>query len=74
MIIEGPKLSPNQWKLLSSAISNIGQAIILFGLASLFVPQSLNLEGNFSKEFAFLIFISGLIALSGAVIIAKRGK
>lgn len=73
-MIKGPKLSPTQWKLLASATANISQAIILFGLAALFVPQALNLEGNFSKEFALLILICGLSLLIGAVIISKRGR
>lgn len=73
-MINGPKLTPGQWKLLSSAISNIGQAIILFGLAAVFVPETLNLRGNFSKEFAVLTLISGLLSLTGAVIISKRGR
>lgn len=74
MTLKGPKLTLGQWKLLSSVISNISQAIILFGLAALFVPQALNLEGNFSKEFASLILISGLSLLIAAVIISKRGR
>ncbi|HBQ50680.1 hypothetical protein A3B42_04205 [Candidatus Daviesbacteria bacterium RIFCSPLOWO2_01_FULL_38_10] len=74
MLIKGPKLLPTQWKLLASATSNIGQAIILFGLAAMFVPEALNLGGSFSKEFAVIILIGGLLFLIGAVIISKRGR
>jgi len=39
MLIKGPKLTAAQWKLLSSALSNIAQAIVLFSLAAFFVPE-----------------------------------
>lgn len=73
-MINGPKLTPGQWKFLASAVSNISQAIILFGLASLFVPQTLSLEVGFSKGFAILILTGGLLLLIGAIIIYKRGR
>lgn len=73
-MIHGPRLILNQWKLLASAISNISQAIILFGLAALFVPETLNLGNSFSKELASLILIGGLLLLIAAVIISKRGQ
>lgn len=48
-MLEGPKLSPQQWKLLAGAFSNISQAIILFALASFFVPEAVGLPRDFSR-------------------------
>ena len=69
-----PKLAPSQWKTLTSAFSNISQAIILFSLAAFFVPQTVNLPEDFSKEFAIWVLIYGLVLLTLAVLISKRGK
>lgn len=68
------KLSPAQWKVLSSAFSNMGQAVILFAFAALFTPQTVNLSENFSKQFAILALIYGLLLLGVGVIIVKKGK
>lgn len=73
-MISKPKLSPTQWKLLSSAFSNIGQAIILFSLAAFFVPEVVGLKSDFSKGEAILILFSGLFLLTIAVIISKKGR
>ena len=74
MRIVGPKLSQNQWKLLSSAFSNISQAIILFSLAAFFVPETVGLSKDFSRLLAFGISIFGLFNLLVAVIIVKKGR
>lgn len=68
------RLSPAQWKVLSSAFCNMGQAVILFAFAALFVPQTVNLSENFSKQFAILALIYGLLLLGVSVIIVKKGK
>jgi len=73
-MISGPKLTPKQWKLLSSAFSNISQAIILFGLAAIFVPEAISLAKDYSKISAFGFLTSGLFVLVNAVIIAEKGK
>lgn len=49
------KLTHPQWKTLTTALSNIGQAVILFSLAAFFVPQAVNLPNDFSKGFSVLI-------------------
>lgn len=67
-------LTPAQWKTLASALSNIGQAVILFSFAAYFVPQSLNLPESFSKQFPVLAFLDGVLILAVAVIISKKGK
>ena len=54
-----PKLSKEQLKLLSSAFSNISLAIIIFSLASFFVPEVVGL----SKDFSRLIALGFLINL-----------
>lgn len=68
------RLSPEQWKLLSGAFSNMGQAIILFSLAAFFVPETVGLSQDFSRDFSIGFLLSGLILLAAAVIIIKRGK
>ena len=68
------KLTPTQWKTLTSALSNMGQAVILFSLAAFFVPESINLSENFSKSFSTLIFVNGFSVLIGAVIISRKGS
>ncbi|OGE31441.1 hypothetical protein A3C59_02260 [Candidatus Daviesbacteria bacterium RIFCSPHIGHO2_02_FULL_36_13] len=73
-MLKGPKLTPKQWKLLSSAFSNISQAIILFGLAAIFVPEAISLTGNYSKISGFGFLAAGLFILVNAVIIAEKGK
>lgn len=73
-MIKGPKLSQDQWKLLSGAFSNIGQAIILFSLAALFVPEAVGLSKNFSRFLAVGFLMFGLTTLYTAVIMSKRGK
>lgn len=73
-MINGPKLTPNQWKLLSSAFSNMSQAILLFLLAAFFVPEVVGLKTNFSKGLSILILIGGLSLLGLSVIIVKKGK
>lgn len=67
-------LTPHQWKTLASALSNIGQAIILFSFAAYFVPKTINLPNDFSKEFPILTFIDGVFILAVAVIISKKEK
>ena len=69
-----PKLSKSQWKLLSSSLSNMSQALILFSAAAFFFPQTVGLEKDFSKITAFLSFLYGLLLLSIAVIMAKKGE
>lgn len=73
-MFKAPKLTPNQWKLLSSAFSNIGQAIILFSLAAVFVPETINLSKEYSKLFGICYLIAGWIVLTIGVIILNRGK
>lgn len=73
-MLKGPKLLPQQWKLLASVSSNIGQAIILFSLAAIFVPEAISLTKDYPKFFALSFFLAGLLILVGAVIITKKGK
>lgn len=72
-MIKGPKLTNAQWKLLASAFSNIGQAVILFSLAAFFVPEAVQLPKDFSKLTAFAFTISGWLIFAVAVIISKKG-
>lgn len=65
-------LDKNQWGVLSSASSNMGQAMTLFGLAGFFVPQAVNLPVDFSQNLALVSFITGLSLLVVAVILSKR--
>lgn len=73
-MIRGPKFTSSQWKLLASAFSNIGQAVILFSFAALFVPEAVQLAGNFSQKLALEFFIGGLLIITAAVIIVRKGK
>jgi hypothetical protein len=49
---KGPRLVASQWKVISSALSNIGQGIVLFSLVALFVPETVGLNINFSRRIA----------------------
>ena len=69
-----PRLAPPQWKILSSAFSNMGQAIILFSFAAFFVPQTVSLPENFSRSFSFLTSLIGLSFLIVAVIMSGKDK
>jgi putative effector of murein hydrolase LrgA (UPF0299 family) len=73
-MIKGPRLSQEQWKILASAFSNIGQAIILFSLAAFFVPEAVGLNKEFSRPTSSLFFMFGLTLLGIAIIIIKKGK
>lgn len=73
-MIKGPRLTSYQWKLLASAFSNMSQAVMLFSLAAFFVPETVGLAKDFSRLVSFLFFVSGLIILTGAVILSNRGK
>lgn len=72
-MIKGPKLNQRQWKILSSALSNIAQAILLFSGAAFFVPETVGLSISFSRITAIIFFFAGLLILTGAVILGKRG-
>ena len=74
LYIEGPRFSPKQWSVLSSAISNLGQAIILFSLAAYFVPEAVQLKSEFPKVNALLMLFFGTIVLAGSVIITPKGE
>jgi len=65
------RLTPNQWRVLASAISNISQGVILFSFAAFFVPQAVSLPENFSKEFAIRFFGGGLILLISAIMMSR---
>ena len=73
-MVKGPKLISSQWELIAKALSNIGQAIILFAFAALFVPETVGLSKDFSKVLAFGSFVVGLFILWNAVIIIKKGE
>lgn len=68
------KLTPTQWKVFGSGLSNISQAIILFSLAAFFVPRAVNLQEDFPKIFASIIFIWGLFLFVVSIIISKKGN
>lgn len=72
-MIKGPKLTHPQWKLLASGLSNIGQAVILFSLAAIFVPEVVSLSGIFSRFVAIGYLSCGLFILIVAVILSRRG-
>lgn len=73
-LIRRPKLTPTQWKMISQAFSNISQAIVLFSAAAFFVPEAVGLNKDFSKITAFIFSVCGLILLTIAVIISRRGE
>lgn len=68
------KLLPGQWKLLASAFSNMSQAIILFSLAAIFVPETVQLNIGYPKVIGIVIFVFGLMLLVASVIIVKKGE
>lgn len=74
MLLKGPKLTPAQWKILAYACCNISQAIILFGLAALFVPKAVNLESDFPRFIALIYLSWGLLLLVISVTISKKVK
>ena len=68
------KLTPAQWKVLASALSNIGQGVILFSFAAIFVPEAVSLSNNFPKQFGIETLIGGLILLLCAIIMSREKK
>lgn len=68
------RLTSAQWKVLVSAFSNMGQAIILFSLAALFVPEIVNLTHEFSRIYAIIFLLGGLALLISSVLTARKGK
>lgn len=72
--MKGLKLSPEQWKLLAGAFSNMGQAIVLFSLAALFVPEAIGLIKSFSRFIAGGYLLAGLTVLLLGVILTEKGK
>lgn len=73
-LIRGPKLVPKQWRLLATGFSNISQAIILFSLAALFVPETVGLLKEFSRSQALIYLLAGLILFGLGVILMKKGN
>lgn len=67
-------LTPVRWKVLTSAFSNMSQAVILFSFAAFFAPKVVNLNENSSKELAIFAFVSGLLLLFAGVIMSEKGK
>lgn len=65
-------LSSQQWQMITSAIANISQAIILFALAACFVPETVNLQRNFSGQIATLFLVTGLLFFILGIIIRKE--
>lgn len=74
MMLKGPKLISNQWKMLSSAFSNMSQAIILFSLTAFFVPEAISLNKDYPHVNAIGFLFWGLFTLGIAVIISRKGK
>jgi len=68
------KLTPEQWKLYAGAVSNIAQAVILFSLAAMFVPESVNLARGYSFWLGLVYFAIGLYFLYFSGILVKKGK
>ncbi len=68
------KLLPKQWSLYAKALSNISQAIILFSLAAIFVPETVSLLKDFSKLISFAYLIIGVIIFILSGIIMRKGK
>lgn len=73
-MLKGPKLTLAQWEYLTNAFSNISQAIIIFSLAAIFVPEVVNLSGEFPQITALGYLAGGLISLGMGVIMSKKGK
>ena len=71
-MLKGPKLLPTQWKRLASASSNISQAIIVFSLAAIFVPEVVSLQKDFPKIVGFIYLFWGLLILIGSVILSSK--
>lgn len=65
-------LTPARWRILASISSHIGQAVTLFSLAALFVPETVGLTRDFSKIFASRTLIAGLLLLVAAVIMTRE--
>ncbi len=66
------ELSHTQWRRLAAALSNISQAVIIFALAAIFVPQAVGLDKDFSHLTGFIYLFWGLFILIAAIIISKR--
>lgn len=74
MLLKGPKLTPSQWKYLATGASNVSLAIIIFSLAAIFVPETVNLTGEFSQAKAVFYLICGFLLFGVGVIISKNVK
>lgn len=68
------KLTKDQWKILASALSNIGQGVILFSFAAIFVPEVVSLSNNFPKQSGIETLMGGLILLLCAIIMSREKK
>lgn len=71
-MLQGPKLRPPQWRRLASVFSNVGQAIVIFSLAAVFVPEVVGLKLGFPRLVGFLYLFWGLIIIMGAVILSYK--
>lgn len=72
-MIKGPSLRPKQWKVISSGLSNIAQAVIIFSLAALFVPEAVGLPREFSRLQSLVYLICGFIIFGIGVKISQKG-
>ena len=61
------------WKYLATGFSNITQAIILFSLAAIFVPEAVNLSLLFTKAKAIGYLFCGVALFIIGGIISKKG-
>ncbi len=65
------RLTPNQWRVLASALSNISQAVILFSFAAIFVPEAISLEKDFPKQLGIYALLSDLWLLLCAIMMSR---
>ena len=65
-------LSKAQWKRINTGLATTAQAIILFAIAAVFVPETVGLDPHYSKFFAIIFFIYGLLLFVVAVILTKE--
>jgi len=73
-MIKRPRLLPKQWRLYASGTSNVSQAIILFSLTAIFVPEAVSLSQDFPKLISVFYLLIGLMIFILSGIIMRRGN
>ncbi len=68
MVKVNTKLRDKQWDIISKYCANLSQAITLFALSAIFIPDILNLKHEITFEKGFFALVWGMMLLVLSVI------